>query len=487
MCAGRDPRSHAKQAQGLDSHKGRRRERDLLGSKELSADALIGIHSARYLETFVLANRPVDRGLVQAYALVKLACARCNERLGYLPKQLADGICSAAREMIDGELAGDVMIDALAGGAGTAINMNVNEVLANRALQLLGRPPGDDQTLDPLAHVNLHQSTNDTFPTALRVAALYRLQSLEDALVVLVRAFQDKERELADVVKVGRTQLQDALLTTLGRQMGCYAEAFARDRWRLFKCRERLRVVNLGGTAIGSGFGAPRDFIFSVVDILREVSGLGLSRAENLMDATQNLDVLVEVSGMLKAAASNLLKVAGDLRLSSSGPDAGFGEIGLPAIAAGSSMMPAKVNPSVPEAVMQAAMTVIGNDHALCLAASMGNLELNAFMPLVADLLLENLRLLEQSCGLLARSCVQQLVANAERCRAHVEGSAATLTALIERLGHQQTHEVARVCRERGVSVREVVVEQGLMSEQEFEAAIAPSRVTRLGLADGGH
>lgn len=311
-----------------------RAERDLLGERNVPAHALWGIHTLRATENFPLAGRCVALPLIRAYGLVKQASARTNRELGYLPADKAQAIEAAAAELAQGQLDANIVVDALQGGAGTSLNMNVNEVLANRALALLGRRYGDYQVVDPLDDVNMHQSTNDTYPTALRVAAIGGLRSLEKAVVELQEACQVKERELAGVVKVGRTELQDAVLVTLGREMGAYAEAFNRDRWRIYKCEERLRVVNLGGTAIGTGLGAPRDYIFRVVDVLRELCGYGLARAENLVEATQNADVFVEVSGMLKACASSLWKVSSDLRLLSSGPHAGLGELRLPELQA---------------------------------------------------------------------------------------------------------------------------------------------------------
>ena len=304
-----------------------RKERDLLGEREVPASALWGIHTLRAVENFPLSGRRVAPALIHAYGLVKQACARTNRELGSLPVREAEAIERAAAEMAEGKLDEHIPVDALQGGAGTSLNMNVNEVLANRALVLLDRQPGDYAAIDPLDHVNMHQSTNDTYPTALKVAAIASLHVLEPAVVELQEAFQRKERELADVVKVGRTEMQDAVLTTLGREMGAYAEAFTRDRWRIYKCEERLRVVNLGGTAIGTGLGAPRAYIFRVVDVLRELCGFGLARAENLVEATQNADAFVEVSGILKACATSLWKVCSDLRLLSSGPSAGLGEI----------------------------------------------------------------------------------------------------------------------------------------------------------------
>jgi aspartate ammonia-lyase len=458
----------------------------LLGEREVPQDALHGIHTLRAQENFFLAGRPVHSELVAAYGLVKLACAETNRDLGAWSEDpdKAEAICRACREMADGLLTSSVLVDALQGGAGTSTNMNVNEAIANRALELLGEPHGRYERVSPTEDINRHQSTNDTYPTALRLAVIRLLKPLESAVVLLLESFQGKEKEFAHVVKVGRTQLQDAVLTTLGREMGAYAEAFARDRWRIYKCEERLRVVNLGGTAIGTGLTAPRQYIFRVVDKLRELSGVGLARAENLIEATQNLDVFVEVSGILKACAASLLKVSTDLRLLSSGPDAGFGEIHLPERQAGSSIMPGKVNPVIPEAASQAAMMVMGYDQVLTLACSQGNLELNAFTPLVAECLLTSCDLLARACDMLARHCVQGIQANEARCRAHVEGSTAAATALIPALGYERASMVAKQAVLTGKTVRVLAIEQGLMSAETFDALTSPEAVCRLGAPD---
>jgi aspartate ammonia-lyase len=458
-----------------------RTEHDLLGDRQVPAQVLHGVHTERAIENFPLARRPVHSALIHGYGAVKLACARTNHELGWWDEPKAKAIEAASSEMMEGMLDRHIVVDALQGGAGTSTNMNVNEVLANRALQLLGRPLGDYAGVDPVEDINLHQSTNDTYPTALRVAGIRMLRSLEREVVALLEEFQRKEKEMAGVVKIGRTQLQDAVLVTLGREMAAYAEAFGRDRWRIYKCEERLRVVNLGGTAVGTGLSAPRQYIFRAIDHLRDITGLGLARAENLVEATQNCDVFVETSGILKALASNLLKISGDLRLLSSGPDGGLGEIRLPARQAGSSIMPGKVNPVIPEAVSQAAMAVMANDQAITMACSMGNLELNAFLPLVADALLSNLSLLENACRILRVHCVAGLVADEARCRAHVVGATAAVTALVEIIGYEAATQVATEARDTGKTVRELVIEKGLLAAEQFDALVSAEAVMRLG------
>ena len=458
-----------------------RTETDLLGSRDVPAGALWGIHTLRARENFPLAGRPIHRRLVHAYGAVKLAAAQTNHDLGRWDDATFKAIETACREMIASQLDEHILVDALQGGAGTSTNMNVNEVLANRALQLLGRPLGDYKTIDPHNDLNLHQSTNDTYPTALKVAAILALHDLERSVVTLQEAFQAKEKQLAQVVKIGRTELQDAVLTTLGREMAAYADALARDRWRIYKCEERLRVVNLGGTAIGTGLGAPRQYIFRVVERLREITGLGLARAENLVEATQNADALVEVSGILRTLAVNLLKIANDLRLLSSGPHAGLGEIRLPPRQAGSSIMPGKVNPVIPEAVAQAAIAVMGHDQMIVQAIGGGNLELSQFLPLAADSLLTSLDLLTNACDIFARHCVTVIEADAARCRANVQNSTAVLTALVDKIGYEAAEQLAQEAANGGRNVRELVVERGIMTAEEFEQLTSSEQVTRLG------
>ena len=459
-----------------------RTEHDLLGEKEIPSTALWGIHTARALENFSIAGRPVHRELVRAYGAVKLACVLTNKELGVwddaaIPAAIED----ACREMMNGGLAESVLVDALQGGAGTSTNMNVNEVLANRALQILGCDPGTYDVLSPLDDVNLHQSTNDTFPTALRCAAVWGLRRLEGALVRLQEAFQRKEKEFAHVVKVGRTELQDAALVTLGREASAWAEALNRDRWRIYKCEERLRVVNLGGTAVGTGLGAPREFIFKVVDALREATGVGFARSENLIDATQNADVFVEVSGMLSACAASLVKISNDLRLLASGPGAGFAEIALPALQAGSSIMPGKVNPVAAEAAAQAGMLALGHHTTIAMAAAGGTLELNQNLPLIAHCLLESVDCLTSANTLLAGKCVDGMLANERRCAETAANATASVTALIGALGYERATQVALEMQRSGKSVRAVVLEQKLLQESELDALLSAEAVCRLG------
>lgn len=455
-----------------------RTETDLLGSMELPDATLYGIQTARALRHFNACGERTRIELIYAFALVKKACARANAECGYLDAARAGAIMQACDEVMAGGHDKHFPVDALQGGAGTSTNMNVNEVLAHLAARSAGIPVSAGE------HVNLHQSTNDTYPTALRVAAMVGLQRLERSIVLLQDACQRKEREFADVVKLGRTQLRDAVPTTLGREFGAWANALARDRWRVFKCLERLRVVNLGGTAIGTGIAAPRRYIFLATDILRELSGLGLSRAENLIDATQNLDPFIEVSGMLRAYAATLAKMARDLRLMSSGPHGGFGEIELPALQPGSSLMPGKINPVLPEMAMQVAFRVMAHDHEISLAVMSGELELNAFLPLIADALLRSISLLENCGGVLAPLCIDGITAHAERCRSLLEQSQETLTALVPVIGHQAAVALAQRMSERGCGVRDAVRESGLLSDDELDRLLSAEHLCRLGFQE---
>ncbi len=459
-----------------------RNETDLIGSLQIPADTLWGIHTARAVENFPVSGEMVHPELIKAYGEIKLACAQVNNQLGFWNSpEKANAIEKGCVEMSEGLLNDHIKVDALQGGAGTSTNMNVNEVIANRALQILGKKPGEYSMISPLDDVNLHQSTNDTYPTALKVAAIRLLRKLEQSVLELQEAFQQKEKEFAHIVKIGRTQLQDAVLTTLGREMSAYAEAFNRDRWRIYKCEERLRVVNLGGTAIGTGLGAPRQFIFRVVDQLRENTNIGLARSENLIDGTQNTDVFVEVSGILKACASNLFKISNDLRLLSSGPNAGLNEINLPEMQAGSSIMPGKVNPVIPEAAAQAALQVMGNDQIITSACSAGNLELNQFMPIIAHALLGSLSILNNACRILCKKCVSGITANEENCKKTVASSTAVVTALVPKLGYKKAEKIIEISEQEKISVKEAAIKSSFISEKEFDELVTSEAVCKLG------
>lgn len=461
-------------------------ETDALGELSIPLSALRGIHTQRAVDNFPAVTGFVNPSLIHAFAKVKLAAIQTNHELGLIDDDRFAAVTQACEEMMAGDLDSHFPIDALQGGAGTSTNMSVNEVLTNRALQILGRQPGDYDYLHPLHHLNLHQSTNDTYPTALKIAAILKLQQLEEALVKLQEIFQQKEKEFSHIVKVGRTQLQDAVLVTLGREMSAYAEAFGRDRWRVYKCVERLRVVNLGGTAVGTGITAPRRYIFRAVELLRDITGIGLARAENLIDATQNTDVFIEVSGILKACAGSLFKVANDLRLLSSGPENGIGEIRLPARQSGSSIMPQKVNPVIPEFVIQSVVMAMANDMALTQACSLGNLELNAFMPLVAHTLLQNLDMLTAAALTFNTHCVAGITANEEVCRNQLYSSTAVATALVERLGYKTVEKLVYQSQEQNITLRDIVIQQKLLTEEEFSQLTSPEAVTRLGSPGAG-
>jgi aspartate ammonia-lyase len=459
-------------------------ESDPYGQCELDDQLYYGLQTARAVDHFPILGQPAHPELIRSMVKVKLAAVRTSLSHSLIDPIVGQAIrtaCEALLTETDTELASQFPVDAFQGGAGTSTHMNVNEVLANRALEILGHPKGAYHIVHPLDHVNLYQSTNDVYPTALRIAAIIRLKSVSEQFARLQTALQEKEQAFASVLKVGRTQLQDAVPITLGQEFGAWAQAIARDRWRLYKVEERLRQVNLGGTAVGTSLNAPRKYLFSLIDKLREVTGLGLARAEYLMDPTQNNDVFVEVSGLLKASAVNLNKIANDLRLLSSGPRAGLGEIHLPTLQAGSSIMPGKVNPVLPEAVNQVAFQVIANDTAITLAAASGQLELNAFLPLIAHNLLQSLDLLDHVIPLLIDKCIRGIKADPERCLFLLENSTAMVTALTGVLGYDRAAAIAAQAIATGRSVREQLLAEDLLSEAQLNEILVPENMTRPG------
>ena len=458
-------------------------ESDLLGEKEVPRDAYYGIHSVRASGNFPVSGLKAHPALIRAMAQVKQAASRANVGAGLLPPEVGQAIEQAAAEVAGGGLADQFIVDAFQGGAGTSTHMNVNEVIANRAIELIGGEKGDYRLVHPLEHVNLSQSTNDVYPTALRIAAMGMVLAFSEVLAGLQAALQQKESEFAGILKLGRTELQDAVPVTLGQEFSAYAEAIARDRWRLYKVEERLRQVNLGGTAVGTGLNAEPRYIFTVVEELRAISGFGLARAENTMDLTQNADVFVEVSGLLKAAAVNLAKIAGDLRLLSSGPLGGLAEIRLPEMQPGSSIMPGKVNPVIPELVTQVSCQVMGNDQVITWAAAAGQLELNAFLPLIAHNLLQSLDLLIHTVKVFSEKCVEGIRADENRCRRWLEESHSFITALAPYLGHELAAELVRKARLEGRPLKEVILDAGLFKAEDLEVLCTPGELTRPGVA----
>jgi aspartate ammonia-lyase len=457
-------------------------EHDMLGERQLEDSCYYGIHTLRALENFPLTGKPIHSELVRALVMIKKAAAITNTGIGILDGKIAHAIAAACDEILAGELTDQFVVDCMQGGAGTSANMNANEVIANRAIELLGGSKGEYTLVHPLDHVNLSQSTNDVFPTAVRIAAIKLLVPVSEVFAELQTALQEKEEEFAAVLKVGRTELQDAVPVLLGQEFGAYAQAVARDRWRLYKVEERLRQVNLGGTAVGTGLNAERKYIFQVIEKLRELTGLGLARAEHMMDLTQNVDVFVEVSGLLKAAAVNLSKIANDLRLLSSGPRAGFGEIMLPAVQSGSSIMPGKVNPVIPEAVNQIAFRIMGNDMTITIAAQAGQLELNAFLPLIAQSLFEMLELLQKGLRMFIDKCIRGIRADTDRCRQLVEESFTLITALSCHIGYEKATELAMKCASEGKTVRQVLQEDAILDEAALQRILNPLEMTKPGI-----
>lgn len=389
-----------------------------------------GEQTARALENFGRGGSKTRMELIYAIVEVKKAAALTYCRIDPEDKEIYSAIAAACDRVLAGEADDSFPLQALQGGAGTSTNMNVCEVIAALASEASGLK------IHPLDHVNRGQSTNDVYPTALRVAAIRLLRRLSDECAALQERLQGKENEYAAIRKLGRTELMDAVPVTLGEEFGAYAQAISRDRWRLYKVEERLRQVNLGGTAVGLSNNAGRKYRFGVIEELRRLTGIGLAAAEYPMDATQNCDVFVEVSGLLKALAVNLMKIADDLRLMNSGPHGGLGEIHLAALQKGSTIMPGKVNPVIPEMVMEVSMRVIANDCAVTEAASRGEFELNAFLPLIADCLLEDLILLINAVQLFREKCIDTLEPDVDRCRALLESSFARATSYTPVLGY---------------------------------------------------
>ena len=458
-----------------------RTERDSLGEMEIPAEAYWGIHTARALQNFPISGSPISiyPDLITAYASVKQAAARANAEIGVLDRERARLIDAAAEEIRHGALREEFVVDIMQGGAGTSTNMTVNEVIANRALELGGHAKGDYAHLHPLDDVNRSQSTNDTYPTALKLGLRIALARLIDELQRLEDAFAAKGREFAGILKVGRTQLQDAVPMTLGQEFSGFATTLAEDHSELEAIFPYLDEINLGATAIGTGIASDPRYAEAVRRHLSLIVGHELVTARNLVAATSDVGVFLKLSGVLKTSAMKLCKIANDLRLLASGPQAGLAEIRLPPVQAGSSIMPGKVNPVIPESVNQVAFTVAGADLVVTMAAQAGQLQLNAFLPVVAHSLFQSLQWMTSVMANLRERCIDGITANTERLLEMVATSVGVVTALVPIIGYEAAAEIAQRGLATGESIADMVVEKGLMSHADVEAMLTPARLAR--------
>jgi len=460
---------------------GVRIEHDLVGDREVPAGAYYGVHTLRARENFAITGTAISiyPDLVRALACVKQAAARANLELGLLDDARAGAIMRACEEIRGGALLQEFVVDVIQGGAGTSTNMNANEVIANRALELLDARKGDYARLHPLDHVNLSQSTNDVYPTAVKLALQMGIGHLLRELGALRNEFESKAMEFSSVLKIGRTQLQDAVPMTLGQEFSTYAVMLQEDESRVAEAADLIREINLGATAIGTGINAHPEYAARVTRHLSEITGVEFIVSPNLIEATQDAGAFVQLSGVLKRVAVKLSKVCNDLRLLSSGPRAGLGEINLPAVQAGSSIMPGKVNPVIPEVVNQIAFEVIGNDITVTMAAEGGQLQLNAFEPVIAHSLFKSISHLAAGCRTLGERCVRGITANRERARQLLDDSTALVTALNPYIGYSRASEIAKETLATGKRVYDLVLEKKLMTREELDALLQPGVLTQ--------
>jgi len=456
-------------------------EHDSLGERQVPESCYYGIQTLRAVENFNISGIPISSNpeLVFSLACIKQAAAQANQQLGLLPEPISAAIIQACQEIKAGKFLDQFVVDVVQGGAGTSTNMNANEVIANRALEILGVAKGQYEFLHPLNHVNMSQSTNDVYPTALRLALSLKLNGLHQAMAGLQASFHAKGEEFSDVIKMGRTQMQDAVPMTLGQEFEAWAVMVGEDMLRLLEAQKLIHEINMGATAIGTGLNAHPEYASLVTGMLAEISGIPVVGSTNLVEATQDAGAYVQLSGVLKRVAVKISKICNDLRLLSSGPRAGFGEINLPPMAPGSTIMPGKVNPIIPEVVNQVAFEVIGNDVTVTLAAEAGQLELNAFEPVIAYNLFSSFDMMRRACLTLKERCVDGISANRERCRWMVENSIGLVTALNPLLGYERSAEIAREALSSGRSVTEIVLEKGYLSRSELEDVLSPDNMTR--------
>jgi aspartate ammonia-lyase len=456
-------------------------EHDFLGEKEIPAEAYWGVHTARAVENFPISGTPISAmpALIRAFGLVKKAAARANAELGALERKRAGAIILACDELIAGRFHEQFVVDVIQGGAGTSTNMNANEVIANLALERLGFEKGRYDVLHPNDHVNASQSTNDVYPTAVRLALWSAIDGLLDSMAILRAGFEAKALEFTDVLKIGRTQLQDAVPMTLGQEFSTYAVMLEEDESRLREARALIQEINLGATAIGTGINAPAGYADMACRFLAEESGIPVVKSKNLVEATQDTGAFVQLSGVLKRVATKLSKTCNDLRLLSSGPQAGFGDIKLPPRQAGSSIMPGKVNPVIPEVVNQVAFEVIGNDVTVTMASEAGQLQLNAFEPIMGWSLFKSISHLSHACLTLQAHCVSGIEANRDLLARRVRESITLVTALNPVIGYEKAALIAKTAMATGAPIDEVAQSLGILTKEQVDELLVPENLTQ--------
>ncbi len=461
-------------------------EIDYLGKVKLEDGIYYGISTSRALKNFNVSNEKVNMKIIYELVNIKRQAAITNRKLLYLDRVKAKAIITACNKILEGKYDNSFVINRYQGGAGTSTNMNVNEVIANVALEILEHNLGEYEIIHPINHVNLHQSTNDTFPTAIKIAAIKVIRKLALQYAMLQKTFQEKETKYGKVIKLSRTQYMDAVPILAGQMFGAYAETFSRDRWRIYKVEERLRTINIGGTAIGTGLNAPLKYTFMMTSLLQESTNIGLSRAESLIDNTQNLDAFNEVSGLLKVAASTLIKICNDLRFLASGPNGGIGEVILKDNQVGSSIMPGKTNPVILEMVIQNAYKVIANDSLINNLVTSGSLELNAFLPGIGEALLESLELLTNTVNIFNNKCAKHIEIDIKKCTENLENSHTLITPLISIIGYDKASEIVKKANAYNKTIKEVLLTERLFKKDEIEKLLDPLNITKPGIIEGG-
>ncbi|KAA0560830.1 aspartate ammonia-lyase [Bacillus sp. CH30_1T] len=460
-------------------------EKDFLGEKEIPADVYYGIQTLRAVENFPITGYTIHIEMIKALAIVKKAAALANMDTKRLYEGIGKAIIQSSDEIIEGEWHEYFIVDPIQGGAGTSMNMNANEVIANRALELLGHHKGDYWKISPNRHVNMSQSTNDVFPTAIHISTLNMLKNLLDTMSDMLHIFKEKAQQFDPIIKMGRTHLQDAVPIRLGQEFEAYSRVLERDIKRIGQARQHLYEVNMGATAVGTGLNADQMYIKNVVKHLSDISGLPLVGAEHLVDATQNTDAYTEVSAALKVCMINMSKIANDLRLMTSGPRAGLGEITLPSRQPGSSIMPGKVNPVMPELINQVAFQVIGNDHTICLASEAGQLELNVMEPVLVFNLLQSISIMNNAFRSFTDFCLKGIEANEDRLKEYVEKSVGLLTAVNPHIGYEVASRIAREAILKGKSIRELCLQYDVLTEEEIDLILNPYEMTNPGISGG--